>query len=241
MRRQDLRKFDIHLMISILGTFCAASFFFILFWSFNFFIIKIKDLTFYLWVSYGVFFLIALIVYLTTKRPTIIWTKSVEGSLSTKCKYNLELGQSYILKDKHKSMHRSIYKDAIENGRNGLYITRTNPNLIKRKLKLKNTLLLWLTEIETSNAINPMDIEELSYIIKKFLQKTKNAIISLEGVEYLINILPYKTILHFFQDLRDEVASTNSNLILRLNPEVLKINELKLIEKEFMEWKPNAV
>lgn len=237
MRRQDLRKFDIHLMISILSTFCIGSFVFILFWITNFIIVKPANLRFYLWISYTVFFLIALIVYLATKQPTIVWTKSTGIEYNQKGKYTLENGQSYIIKDKKKSILRSIYKDAINQGKTGMYITRTNPNIIKKKLKPKNTLLLWLTEVDTNNAINPIDIEELAYTIKKFLSKSKNTIISFEGVEYLINVLPFRKILHLFQDLKDEVALNESNLLLRFDPDLLKKKELRLIEKEFMEWK----
>ncbi len=239
MRRHDLRRFDIRLMISILSTFCIGSFIFLLLWMFNFLVI---DLKFYLWTSYAVFFVIAAIVYFTTKQAKIVWTKpKTKKEITSTSKFKLDQGQSYLIKDKKKSRLRKVYRDAVIHGKKGMFVTRSNPKIIKKKLRLKDPLLLWLTEVDTNNAIDPVDIEELSYVIKKFLRKSTDTIISFEGIEYLTNVLPFKKVLHFIQDLRDEIALKNSNLLLRVDPGVLKFKELKLIEKEFVEWDKNGI
>ncbi len=236
MRKQDLRKFDIHLTTSILSSFCIASLAFLIFWIFNFVTARDLDVKFMLWISYALFFLIALIVYLATKQPTIVWELPKAGELqSSETRYKLEKGQSYIVKEKSPVLFREVFKDATAHGKKGMFITRSNPLLIKEKMKLTNAFLLWLTEVEAGNAINPLEIEELSYAIKKYLKSAKDSVIMLEGIEYLINILPFNTVLHFLQDLHDEIALYDGNLLMSINPESLKLQQLKLIEKEFSE------
>ncbi len=236
MRKQDLRKFDIHLTTSILSAFCIASLVFLMFWMFNFVTAKNLDIKFMLWLSYALFFLIALIVYLATKQPTIVWELPKAGQQQTsEMKYKLEKGQSYLVKEKKPILFREVFKEATEHGRRGMFITRSNPLLVKEKMKLTNAFLLWLTEVEAANAINPLEIEELSYAIKKYLKSAKDSVILLEGIEYLINILPFNTVLHFLQDLHDEIAVYGGNLLMSINPESLKLQQLKLIEKEFGE------
>jgi|GEM_PF-4262246 len=241
MRRQDLRKFDVHLMTSILSVFCLASFVFLVLWMTNFFTIAGMDLKTMLWVSYSVFFIVTLIVYLATKQPNIVWVKpEAAKKIDSSMKYKVLPGQSFLFKESKSLTSRDAFADSVSHGKQGIFVTRSNPVVLKKEMDISNTQLLWLTEVETENAINPLDIEDVSYYIKKFLKNTSDPIVLLEGVEYLINILPFNKVLHFIQDLRDEIALRNAVLLMKLDPDLMDVQQLKLIEKEFSELNKNG-
>jgi signal transduction histidine kinase len=238
MRKQDLRKFDMNLMISVLSVFTAGSFIFLMSWFIGIFAVAQLDLRFMLWISYSIFFMAALIVYIMTKQPTIVWTKpESEKQLTSASKFKLEPGESYLLVGDSQSKARDVFTDAVTHGKKGMFITRTNPMIVKKKLALENSFILWLTEVEAENAINPLDVEDLAYTIKKFLKSAGDGVVLFEGVEYLTNVLQFNKVLHLMQDLRDEIALTSSNFLLNLVPDSFDKRQLSTMAKEFAELK----
>ncbi|MFQ5891356.1 MAG: DUF835 domain-containing protein, partial [Candidatus Methanofastidiosia archaeon] len=61
---------------------------------------------------------------------------------------------------------------------------------------------------------------------------SKNSIIILDGLEYLITYNGFYRTLKFLHILRDLVVIESSNLLVSLNPEVLSQRELVLIKRE---------
>ena len=63
----------------------------------------------------------------------------------------------------------------------------------------------------------------------------------LEGLDYLVNVLPFKKVLHFIEDMKDEVALRDANLIVVINPQTFKPREIRLLERELNKIKKKSI
>jgi hypothetical protein len=68
--------------------------------------------------------------------------------------------------------------------------------------------------------------------MEQFLSKGEGGLILLSGIEYLITNNNFLTVLRLIQSLRDQVAVSNSILIIPVNPSTLEGSQLKLLERE---------
>jgi archaellum biogenesis ATPase FlaH len=69
-------------------------------------------------------------------------------------------------------------------------------------------------------------------LITDFINKGKDSIVILEGLEYLIAQNNFDIVLKFIQTLRDLVLLENSRLIIPLNKDAFNQKELAQLEKE---------
>ncbi|MEA3254723.1 MAG: DUF835 domain-containing protein [Candidatus Altiarchaeota archaeon] len=148
-------------------------------------------------------------------------------------RYKLKKGHIYLKKEESPEGGFELFVDLLMRGLHGLCITRTNPVMIREKYKLKKTPIVWLTEMQTSEEliISPQ-LERLLHMINDFIDKSNDSIILLDGLGYLIHHNNFERVLHFLHRLRDEVAVSNSRLIIPLSPLTLQERELKLLERE---------
>jgi hypothetical protein len=144
---------------------------------------------------------------------------------------NLEDGYSYLIKDRNKSIGTQLVSEKELVGENVLYITRNVPEDITKEKSAKNALI-WLTYNKGPNCIEPTNITRLSLRIQEFLKSNKNATIVFDGLEYLTSQNDFSTILHFIQLVNDKIMISDSKLILSINPNAFRPNELAQIERE---------
>jgi archaellum biogenesis ATPase FlaH len=144
---------------------------------------------------------------------------------------NLEDGYSYLIKDRNKSIGTQLVSEKELVGENVLYITRNVSEDITKEKRAKNALI-WLTYNKGPNCIEPTNITRLSLRIQEFLKSNKNATIVFDGLEYLTSQNDFSTILHFIQLVNDKIMISDSKLILSINPNAFRPNELAQIERE---------
>jgi archaellum biogenesis ATPase FlaH len=91
--------------------------------------------------------------------------------------------------------------------------------------------MIWLSNVGKEDSLRPKDLEKLNYTLEQFFSQGQG-IVLLDGLEYLITNNNFLTVLRFVQSLRDQVAISNSIMLMVLNPSTLDANELNLLEKE---------
>jgi len=154
--------------------------------------------------------------------------KSEEGA-----KYMLEKGHTYLIYEEKPFKSTEIFIDLVTHGFQGLYITRTNPREVRQRYNLKKTPILWLTDAKGyEKRIEPFHIMELGYTVGEFTKKTRNGVILLDGLEYLIVHNDYKSVLKLIHLLEDFVSLGNSILIIPVDPAALDDRELHLLKRE---------
>jgi len=147
-------------------------------------------------------------------------------------KYEIPSSKSFIIYEKKYEKSFEIFKDLVTHNISGLAITRTPPGSIKKAYDLEKTPFIWLSKIEGVNAISPIYLNSLMNLITDFINKGKDSIVILEGLEYLIAQNNFDIVLKFIQTLRDLVLLENSRLIIPLNKDAFNQKELAQLEKE---------
>lgn len=148
--------------------------------------------------------------------------------------YEIENRTSYLIEEPKPIISFQMFNSEIQNGRKGLCITRKNPKRLREQFKWKNLQIIWLTRnnLDSENCIDPTNISRLSIEIVNFISKSKNGIILLEGLEYLISQNSYQIILHFMQLINDKIMLSNCTIIVPLDPLILSEREVHLLERD---------
>jgi hypothetical protein len=153
-------------------------------------------------------------------------------SIKFKSDLDLEGGYSYLIKNKNKKLSQHLVTNKHLVGKELLYITRNSPKDLFKDTEIINKSTIWLTYNKGPNCIEPTNITRLSIKIQEFLKRNKGATILVDGLEYLTSQNDFHTILHFIQLMNDKIMISDSKLILSLNPNAFKPNELAMIERE---------
>lgn len=107
----------------------------------------------------------------------------------------------------------------------GLCLTIRAPEEIRRKYTLQTTPILWISNYG-QRSISPSSLERMAEIIAKFLRRSKNPAVFLDGVEYLIVANGFPSVLRFLKDIQDWIIINNAVFILPVDP-------LALDERDF--------
>jgi len=113
----------------------------------------------------------------------------------------------------------------------GLVISRMPTNDIREKYLLQVTPIFWLSKTKGKYNLSPGDLGLIIHSVKQFLQNSKNPIVMLDGVEYLIINNDFLKVLKFIDDLNDAVVIFNGRLLIPISVKTLSEKELALLER----------
>jgi len=153
-------------------------------------------------------------------------------------KYNLKNGTYLLFNDPSKKIYDYVKNFADQNVP-VLLITRQNPDYLKNLYKFRsNVNIFWLTKIKTQYmSLDPNNLENLIYVINEFIKSSvannSNAIILLDGLEYISLTNTFLKMLHSVQLVKDYVTNSPTVIISPIVKEVFNNQELELLEKEF--------
>jgi isoleucyl-tRNA synthetase len=145
---------------------------------------------------------------------------------------DLERSFSYLVEEDKPETSYVLFLNAMKKGMKGYCITRNYPAKIRSKFDLKDTPVIWLSNVGRENTIRPKDLEKLSLSLEQFLSQAGGGIVLLDGLEYLITNNNFITVLRLIQSLRDQVAINQSILLMAVNRSTLESHQLNLLERE---------
>jgi len=101
---------------------------------------------------------------------------AVEKKLKTPLRYKLRSGHSYLIEEPKPAKAFDVFLDSVMHGVRGLCITRQRPIWVRECYELEKTPVLWLTQLqsETSEKVDPSELEQVVYLVDKFVQKAKS-------------------------------------------------------------------
>jgi hypothetical protein len=145
----------------------------------------------------------------------------------------LDSGLTYLLLETRPERSIAVFVGEMKKGSKGLYITRSNPNQVKKKFDLGDAKVCWLTGVRAGEGIVSVSgLQELSILVSNFIDENKKSIILLDGVEYLISNNDFSIVLRLLQQIRDKVSTSDSKMLIPLNPNALESRQLTLLERE---------
>jgi len=126
----------------------------------------------------------------------------------------------------------------LKDGARGLAITRTHPADVARKFGLEKVESLWLSRTPEKGKpgdaaiADPTNLVALAGAVIAFLEAGGNAAVVLEGLEYLVSLNGFASVMRFLQTLNEKVVLSDSYLLISANADALKEQEYKLLAKE---------
>ncbi len=163
----------------------------------------------------------------------------LETAEAKKLASRIELGSTYLLEDKNLNRTIPVFNEAVRSGMKGICIVRTHPSHIQDKF-LGEPEFIWLTKTDTSiesatpglKYVSPAELGTLSTTIKNFLKDSKNGVIILEGVEYLVRHNDFNIVFKYLQSLKDQVLLSKAVLLLPLNSSAFDPKDIKALQCE---------
>jgi isoleucyl-tRNA synthetase len=146
--------------------------------------------------------------------------------------HELERSFSYLVEEDKPETSYTLFVSAMSKGMKGYCVTRNYPAKIRSKFDLKETPVIWLSNVGRESTIRPKDLEKLSLALEQFLSQAGGGIVLLDGLEYLITNNNFITVLRLIQSLRDQVAINQSILLMAVNRSTLESHQLNLLERE---------
>jgi hypothetical protein len=145
----------------------------------------------------------------------------------------LESGTTYLLFEPTPERSVKLFLRELKEGMKGLYITRSNPNQVRKKYALGDAKICWLTGVRATNEILSISgLQELSITVSNAIDENPKTVVLLDGVEYLVSNNDFSIVLRLIQQIRDKVSTSESKLIIPMNPNALDARQLTLLERE---------
>lgn len=146
----------------------------------------------------------------------------------------IKTGKSYLVEEKAPLRSLDIFKGLVKQGLLGVLISRAHPETLKTEHDLKNVSdLHWLTTTSGRNTISPVNINIFAKHLMDLTSK-KNSVVLFIGMEYILGLHEFKTILNAMRAIKDQVVISSSVLIVSIDSNAMGGNDLKNIKKEFI-------
>jgi len=146
-------------------------------------------------------------------------------------KYTVRKGFGYVVKEKKPTRSFEIFVDQVTHEIQGLCVTRQHPGTIRTKWGLEKTPIIWLSNKVGKVYVNPTNIGILSDTIVRFVEKSEESIILIDGVEFLIINNDFEKVLRMIHHISEGVMEHKSRLLISIDPRILEIREMALLER----------
>ncbi|KYK35993.1 MAG: DUF835 domain-containing protein [Theionarchaea archaeon] len=144
-----------------------------------------------------------------------------------------ELGVSYLIKQKGSNRGLDLFCKLVSDANDrGMVISRTFPDKLRKDENLNTISIWWLSREESPHSVDPLGLAKLTHVVRNFIQEEEEAVILLDGLEYLILQNGFETTLRFIQALNDLIILNKATLVVPVDPSSLSVKQLSLLEKE---------
>lgn len=155
----------------------------------------------------------------------------MEAPIASAKVYELRRGFAYLVKETKPQKAFEIFVDQVTHNIQGLCVTRQHPTIIRKEWGLEKTPIIWLSNQLGKVYVNPSNIGILSDTIVRFVEKSGDGVILIDGIEFLIVNNDYDKVLRMLHHITEAVMENRSRLILSVDPRTLEVRELALLER----------
>ena len=155
----------------------------------------------------------------------------MEKATKSAKRYELRRGFGYIVKEQKPVKSFEIFVDQVTHKIQGLCVTRQHPDIIREEWGLEKTPILWLSNQLGKVYVNPTNISILSDTIIRFVEKSGDSVIILDGIEFLMVNNDFNKVLRMVHHISEAVMEYKSRLIISVDPRALETRELALLER----------
>lgn len=158
-------------------------------------------------------------------------------------KYELRRGLSFVVKEQKAVKSFEIFTDQVTHNIQGLCVTRQYPAAVRQEWGLEETPIIWLSNQLGKVYVNPANIGILGDTIIRFIEKSDDSVIMIDGVEFLIVNNGFDKVLKMIHRITEVVMEFKSRVIISVDPRALDVREMALLERnmEVIEGEPQQV
>jgi DNA-binding response OmpR family regulator len=150
---------------------------------------------------------------------------------SSAMKYTVRRGFGYIVKEKKPVRSFQVFVDQVTHDIQGLCVTRQHPGTIRSRWGLEKTPIIWLSNKVGKVYVNPTNIGILSDTIIRFVEKSGESIVLIDGLEFLIVNNDFEKVLRMIHHISEAVMEYKSRLLISVDPRILETREMALLER----------
>jgi len=142
-------------------------------------------------------------------------------------------GNSYLFPDKNVDSAVDLFVDLAQSDYNGLFITRSNPEMLKSMIPSSSKIDIALfSQEKLAGYKNISDTETLVQYVKDFTDKHKKPVVLLDGIHYLITKYSFEKFVDALYQINETVAKNHSLIFIRFDPSIINENQMSIIENE---------
>jgi PAS domain S-box-containing protein len=162
-----------------------------------------------------------------------------EKAVDTAQRYHFEPGAMYLFDKRKSSQSWEVFADQVKHNIQGLCITRQSPKKIRELYGLEKTPIIWLTGgegVPGEISMKPDNLTGLGATLGKFLSQTKDGLILLDGVEYLMTRNGYEAVLKLIHFLNDKVMTSDCMVLCSIDPLTMEDRQYRILLTEMKEF-----
>jgi tetratricopeptide (TPR) repeat protein len=146
----------------------------------------------------------------------------------------IERGFNYLIYEERTRKTYELVARMLEEGVKVLCITPTFPAKLKKEYGLATADIVWISESNEKDAINPKRLEfEIARAIGNFIRGNVDPVLVIDGFELLMLQNGYENVMKFIKKANDLASVNSATIVVPLNPGALKKEDLPLLTKEF--------
>jgi hypothetical protein len=145
---------------------------------------------------------------------------------------------SYLVNEEKADSVYGHFRDLLRAGARGLAITRAHPTDVGKRFQLGEVEAIWLSRTADKTKAgdvaiaDPTNLVALAGAVIAFLEAGGSAAVVLEGLEYLVSLNGFGSVLRFLQTLNEKIVVKDSYLLIAANADAMKEQEYRLLAKE---------
>ena len=163
----------------------------------------------------------------------LVVTPQKEEPMALPRRFNLKDGRAYLFRERRPKLVFLALAEAVRHGSIGLVITRRAPMEVREDYDLPLTPIVWLTSSLGQNRLTPMPPEMLERVVRDFVTKQPNAVVALEGVEYMSNYVSSERLVRCLHTVRDLVTSGGGVLLMSADLGSVQERITSTLERDF--------
>lgn len=142
-----------------------------------------------------------------------------------------DYGRTYLVCEKRMEGALQVLQEFHYSGSKALCVTRLHPDLLQERLPGVTVETTWLSERFGDGNIPPSQLQRISQRIASFLFGKKNAVVLLEGVEYLSLFNDFIKVQLMVEQINDLIMSSRSIMLVPVDPESMDLRSMARLRR----------
>jgi len=146
-------------------------------------------------------------------------------------RFQIRRGFAYVIKERKPVRSFEIFVDQVTHDIEGLCVTRQHPGTIRHHWGLEKTPIIWLSNKVGRVYVNPTSIGILSDTVVRFVEKSGDGIVLIDGIEFLMINNDFEKVLRMIHHITEAVMEYKSRLLISVDPRALDMRQMALLER----------